>query len=449
MFSPEVYTQRRRALRERIQMPVLIPGNLQPLRNPSNLYPFRQSSHFLYFAGLSIPRMALVMTENEDILFGPVPSVSDMVWTGPLPSLEELGAKVGISRVEDINSLESFIKKLNNIKYIAPHLGETTIWLSSILGQDPASIKNGQDMDLVEAVCEMRLHKDSYEIAEIEKAIAYTRDMFEAARRSITPGKKEHDILAALKTSAADNAHAFSFNPIVTVHGEVLHNEVYHHTLEEGRLLLVDAGAEAPSGYAGDITRTYPVNGRFTDRQKVIYETVLRAQMTGIEMVRPGMSYKEVHLAAARVIIEGLREAGLMKGNTDSALEAGAHALFFPHGLGHMMGLDVHDMEDLGDIVGYGRSGKRSTQFGLNFLRLQRTLEPGYVLTVEPGIYFIPALFRQWQEEHRHEDFIVYDEVAKYLDFGGIRIEDDVLVTQDGHRVLGPPIPKTPQELEE
>jgi Xaa-Pro aminopeptidase len=239
-----------------------------------------------------------------------------------------------------------------------------------------------------------------------------------------------------------------SFLPIVTVQGQVLHNETYLGTLGENDLLLVDSGAESLEGYASDITRTIPVGGRFTESQRDLYDVVLAMQMGAIESTRPGITNLELHLGAARTCVQGLKDLGLMKGHPDSAVEAGAHALFFPHGLGHMLGLDAHDMEDLGDIVGYGEGAKRSEQFGLAALRMARELEPGFVFTIEPGIYFIPALIEKWRDEGLHRDFIEYDALAPFLDFGGIRIEDDVLVTEDGHRVLGPPIPKKAAQVE-
>jgi Xaa-Pro dipeptidase len=239
-----------------------------------------------------------------------------------------------------------------------------------------------------------------------------------------------------------------AYPPIVTIHGEVLHNHSYHNKLEAGQLLLIDAGVESPRYYASDITRTYPVNGKFSRPQAEVYELVLRAEMSAIGMIKPGVDYKDVHMRICQIMVDGLKAIGLMKGNTDDAVAAGAHALFFPHGLGHMMGLDVHDMEDLGDIVGYSKDRRRSDQFGLRYLRLSRPLELGYVLTVEPGLYFIPALIDRWKQEKLQQDFVNYDKIEAFRGFGGIRIEDNVVVTPDGARVLGPGIPKTVSEIE-
>jgi len=263
------------------------------------------------------------------------------------------------------------------------------------------------------------------------------------------PGRRESELAAIIQAVALSRDRQQAFTPIVTVRGEVLHNHSYDGVLARGQLLLNDSGAESRRYYASDITRTCPVGSRFTGLQAEIYRIVLHMQLEAIRVIRPGISYREVHLHACRVLAEDLCAMGLMRGNPESAVEAGAHAVFFPHGIGHMMGLDVHDMEDLGDIVGYVKRQKRSGQFGLNFLRLSRPLEPGFVLTVEPGIYFIPALIDRWAHEGKYREFVNYGKLRSFRKFGGIRIEDDVLVTATGSRVLGPGIPKTVQEVEE
>jgi Xaa-Pro aminopeptidase len=263
------------------------------------------------------------------------------------------------------------------------------------------------------------------------------------------PGMLECELAGLIQGIALTHDRQQAYSPIVTVHGEILHNHSYDGLLAEGQLVLNDSGAESPRYYASDITRTFPVGGRFTSVQAEIYQLVLRMQLGAIDMIKPGISYREVHLGACRIMVEGMRSIGLMKGNPSDAVDAGAHALFFPHGIGHMMGLDVHDMEDLGDIVGYKKKDSRSGQFGLNALRLSRPLDAGFVLTVEPGIYFIPALIDRWQNERRHAEFINYDKLDAFRDFGGIRIEDNILVGQAGSLVLGPGIPKTIPEIEE
>jgi len=278
--------------------------------------------------------------------------------------------------------------------------------------------------------------------------LAVTAGMYGATLRATAAGRSEAEIAAVHIAEATGAGCGQAFSPIVTVRGEVLHNVTWDNTLSEGDLLLVDSGAEAPSGYASDITRTFPVSGRFSNRQREIYEVALAANQAAIAAAAPGVTNRELHLLAARTIASGLRDIGLMRGDVDAAVEAGAHAMFFVHGLGHMMGLDVHDMEDLGDVVGYEQGEERSTQFGLAYLRLARPLEEGFVITIEPGIYFIPALIDRWRADDLHSEFICYDRVEEYRSFGGIRIEDDVLITDSGSRVLGPMIPKTVADIE-
>ncbi len=302
---------------------------------------------------------------------------------------------------------------------------------------------------LMEQVAYQRSIKSDVEVAEIEEALGVTDRMHRACMAAARAGKRESEIAGIIQAIALSSDRQQAFTPIVTVRGEVLHNHSYDNVLAKGQLLLNDSGAESPRYYASDITRTCPVSGKFTGLQAEIYEIVLRMQLGTINMIKPGISYRDVHLNACKLMVEDLRAMGMMRGNPSNAVEAGAHALFFPHGIGHMMGLDVHEMEDLGDIVGYMKREKRSGQFGLKFLRLSRPLESGFVLTVEPGIYFIPALINRWLQEGRHNEFINYGKLDAFHKFGGIRIEDDVLVTQDGSRVLGPEIPKTIPQVEE
>ena len=320
--------------------------------------------------------------------------------------------------------------------------------MSRLFGVDPREVAAQTSIELVRAVVAQRSIKAEDEIAEIEDALGVTALMYRATMRAAGPGLIEAQVAAAHQVEAIASGRQQAFSPIVTVRGEVLHNTSQANTLEDGQLLLVDSGAESPGFYASDITRTMPVSGRFSQQQREVYEVVLAANMAAIGAAGPGTSNRDLHLLAARTIASGLKDIGLMQGDVDAAVEAGAHALFFVHGLGHMMGLDVHDMEDLGDAVGYEVGEERSTQFGLAYLRLARKLEPGFVFTIEPGIYFIPALIDRWREDGMHRDFINYDRLEAYRSFGGIRIEDDVLITDSGSRVLGPPIPKTVDEVE-
>jgi Xaa-Pro aminopeptidase len=325
------------------------------------------------------------------------------------------------------------------------------IRISELLSIAIPAVKLCASLNLVRAVVAQRSIKSAEEIGQIELGVRITNDMHEIAMLTARPGISEADIHAAVQAVLHRNDTAASFPAIISTDGQILHNHAHRNRLESGRLLLVDGGAEAPvSHYAGDMTRTFPVDLVFTPRQREVYQAVLEGQMAAISMLKPGLPYRQAHLRAARVIAEAMKAMGLMKGDMDAAVEAGAHALFFPHGLGHMMGLDVHDMEDLGeDHVGYGEGHARSDQFGLAFLRLARPLKPGFVVTVEPGIYFIPQLIDLWRSKGMHQDFIVYDAVEKFKDFGGIRIEDDYLVTEDGARILGGNVAKTIRDIED
>ncbi len=451
MFEAHVYAERRRALRAAMgDAAILIPGHAEAPRNyRANTYEFRQNSHFLYFAGHALPDLALLLTAHEEILFGEEATVDDIVWTGPVPTLRELADAIGVEKVLPLSALRGELRKLSSVHYLPPYRAESLMALSNWLDQPPMSVAAGASLSLMAAVAELRLCKEPREVERIEWALDVSADMYEAALGAMMPGALEQDVMAAMTAAALFHGCAQSFTPIVTVHGEVLHNHAYGNVLSEDALLLVDSGVETPDGYASDITRTFPVSGRFSPRQKEIYEIVLAGQSAAIAACRPGVSFADVHGTACRAMAAGLVELGLLRGNVDEIVAAGAHALFFPHGLGHLLGLDVHDMEDLGDVAGYEPGTERSTQFGLNFLRMNRILRPGMVFTVEPGIYFIPALVQQWRARGEAAPFVNYGRVEEYLGFGGVRIEDDVLVTQDGNRVLGRrPIPRTVADIE-
>ncbi|MBU1240157.1 aminopeptidase P family protein [Myxococcota bacterium] len=454
MFDTHVYAQRRSKLRALMgDAPLFFPGHREVPRNyRDNTHNFRQNSTFAYFAGHQIPDMALLMTPQGDILCGYNPSVDDIIWTGPLPSLKELGEQVGIDRVVESKDLPALLADLRakhgTIHYLPPFQGESVLQLCELLGLTPAELTRGSSPALIEAVVSMRNVKEEREIQEIEKALGVSLAMYTAAARACKPGNFEYQVKAAMVGAAMEHHCAQSFHPILTIHGEVLHNHSWENKISGEGLFLLDSGAETPDLYASDITRVYPISGTFSALQRDVYQIVLDAQLAAINMSGPGVSFRAMHLEAALVIARGLTDMGLMKGDPRSAVESGAHALFFPHGLGHMMGMDVHDMEDLGDMVGYGPNLKRDSQFGLAFLRMGRVLESGYVFTVEPGIYFIPALIEKWNRESINKDFINFGKVQALQSFGGIRIEDDILVTPTGHRVLGAPIPKTVSEIE-
>ncbi|MBN2206453.1 MAG: aminopeptidase P family protein [Candidatus Aminicenantes bacterium] len=457
MFEPNVYVERRKRLMAQLGSGlVLLPGNDEsPMNYPANTYPFRQDSSFLYFFGLAQPGWVGVLDVDagKEILFGDDISLEDVIWMGDLPTVKERAALVGVGTTRPPAKLESVLLKAKanrrKIHFLPPYRAETVRKLSGWLGLPLKAVKARASQALSLAVIAQRSVKSPAEVDEIERALDVTREMYLAAMAMVRPGLHEYDVMGRIEGIALGRGCRTAFPSIVTVNGQILHNHGYHNVLTEGRLLVDDSGAEAPSGYASDITRTIPVGGRFAPRQKEVYEVVLEAQETAIRAIKPGVKYRDVHLEAARAVAAGLKGLGLMTGDPAEAVRAGAHALFFPHGLGHMMGLDVHDMEDIGEtLVGYTDRLKRSSQFGLAYLRLARELEPGFVLTVEPGVYFIPPLIDKWRKARKFADFIDYGKVEGYRDFGGIRIEDDVLVTADGRRVLGRPIPKTVAEVE-
>lgn len=457
MFDASVYAKRRKKLRQQVKSGlILFLGNEEsPMNYPANTYPFRQDSSFLYFFGLNTPSLAglIDIDSGRDTVFGDDVSLEDVIWMGYLPSLKDRAQAVGIRHTVPLARIDETIaqarKKGRPIHYLPPYRGDTAARLAALLKKPAVKLKKAASVDLIKAVVSLRSTKDAGEIAEIEKALEVTRTMYLTAMQLARPGLYEHDIAGKIEGIALAHGYETAFPTILTVNGQILHNHYHGNRLDKGRLLVIDAGTSSPLGYASDITRTIPVSGEFTPKQRSVYEVVLRGQLKAIEMIGPGINYRDVHLAAARTIALGLKELGLMKGDIDEAVAAGAHALFFPHGLGHMLGLDVHDMEGLGEnYVGYDETIERSKQFGLAYLRLARQLKPGFVLTVEPGIYFIPALIDRWKAENKFKSFINYVKVEAYRNFGGIRIEDDVVVTIDGCRVLGKPIPKTVKDIE-
>jgi Xaa-Pro aminopeptidase len=457
MFDKSVYVKRREELKRNMGSGLLVfLGNDEsPMNYPGNPYPFRQDSTFLYYFGLQDPGLEAIidLDSGEEILFGYDYTVDDIVWMGPQPTLQERAEMVGVARGLPDEQMGDVvweaIRKGRKVHVLPTYRPEHEIKLVKLLGVTPDYQSLYVSEEFIRAVVAQRSVKSPEEIAEIEKALDITREVHLYAMHETRPGRYEREIAGAIEGIARARGGRLSFPIIFSVHGETLHNHHHHNLMKEGDMVVNDCGGETAEGYAGDITRTLPVSGRFTTRQREIYEIVLRSQLAAIEAIRPGVKYRDVHLLTARVIADGLKELGLMKGDMAEAVAQGAHALFFPHGLGHMMGLDVHDMENLGeDYVGYDAETRRSEQFGLAYLRLAKALQPGYVLTVEPGIYFIPELIDQWKSAKKFTDFIDYDKVEEYRDFGGIRIEDDVLVTDTGHRVLGEPIPKTVEEVE-
>ena len=457
MFKKEVYIDRRNRLKKEMSSGLaLIFGNSEASYNyPANTYHFRQDSDFLYFFGLDLPDFVGVVDidNDKDYIFANDVDIEDIIWMGPQPNVKDQAAEVGVENTAPYTDLAEFlavqIRAGRNIHFLPYYRGDRLVQIKQLLGFLTARVKDYVSDELVKSVVKLRSIKDEYEIAEIEKAVDIAYDMHTTAMKMAKEGVVEREIAGTMEGISLAQGGPVSFPIILTINGQTLHNHYHGNTLTEGRMMIADAGAETTMHYSSDITRTTPVGGKFSPRQKEIYEIVLAANFKAIELIKPGVEYREIHLASCKVIAEGLKELGLMKGDMDAAVEAGAHALFMPHGLGHMMGLDVHDMEGLGEnLVGYDENTIRSTQFGTAYLRLGRELQPGFVLTVEPGCYFIPELIEKWKKEGTNAEFINFDKVETYKDFGGVRIEDDLLVTETGHRVLGKPIPKTVAEVE-
>ncbi len=457
MFPTKIYVKRRQQLQQKVKSGlILLLGNEESSMNyTDNHYHFRQDSNFLYFLGLDQAGLAGIIDidNNQTILFGNELTLDDIVWTGPQPALTDLAARVGVTKVKPKNAIASYLKKARKkgqaVHFLPPYRPENKIKLSEWLGIKINGLCSLVSIPLVKAVVALAAIKSPEEIAEMEKAVNISGAMHVAAMEYAKPGMTEAEVTGKVHGIAVSGGGNLSYPIILTVNGQTLHNHYHGNVLKKGQLVLGDFGAETAMHYAGDITRTFPVAKKFTAQQKEIYQIVLEANMQCIKASKPGVPYKEVHLLAAKIKTEGLKALGIMKGDTDAAVKAGAHALFFPHGLGHMIGLDVHDMEDLGeDLVGYDETVKRSSQFGLRSLRLGKALETGNVITVEPGLYFIPELIDRWQSEQKFSEFINYKKLKAYRDFGGIRIEDNVLITKKKQRVLGTHIPKTIKEIE-
>ena len=460
MFSPSTYADRRRRLFKADALDrglVLLLGNTQsPMNYEDNPYPFRQDSTFLYYVGIDTPGSAALLDveSGSTCLYGTDPSLDDVIWMGERPSQADYAEAAGIPDTADWPTLTSDISAALDsgrpIHFLPPYRPGHKLQLARLLDLNPAQVSDRASTPLCRTVVEHRSRKESVEVDQLETAVNVTARMHRHALRTARPGTTERTVAGTLAGLADAHGTGLSFRPTFSVHGEVLHNHEYDNTLESGDLLLVDAGAASPLHYAGDITRVAPVSGTFTPQQRAVYDAVLDAQVSAIDAIQPDRTFRDIHLHACTVLTEHLIDIGLMKGDASAAVQAGAHALFLPHGLGHMLGLDAHDMENLGeDLVGYAPDQSRSDQFGLHTLRLARPLALGFVVTVEPGCYFIPALIERWASERRHAEFIDYDTVEDFVGLGGIRIEDDVLVTEEGGRVLGPGIPKAPDAVEE
>ena len=460
MFEKETYIRRRAQLKKLVGsgVVVLFGNNESPANYPANGYaPFRQDSSFLYYFGQHRDGLVGVIDidNDEEWLFGDDIDVEDIVWMGYTPSVADLAAEVGVSKTAPMSKLKDIVNcKSSNGKsyhFLPPYRYDTKIQIMDLLGIHPSQQKEKASLALIKAVVKMRATKEPQEIEAIEKACDVGYAMHTTAQLLIKPGVTERFIGGQVDGIARSLAQGVSFATIFSQHGEIMHGNPSDAPLEDGRLVLCDAGCEL-NDYCSDNTRTMPVNGKFTQRQLEIYSIVETCHDYVLEVAKPGVKYADVHFAVCRLMTDRLKELGLMKGDTIEAVRAGAHAMFLPHGLGHMMGMDVHDMEGLGQIyVGFDEETRPNLdQFGTNCLRMGRKLEPGFVVTDEPGIYFIPHLIDLWKKEGHCKEFLNFDLLETYKDFGGIRIEDDLLITEDGCRFMGSKrIPYHPQELED
>lgn len=456
MFSIQTYHNRRQELQKQVSSGILLfLGNIEnPINFEHNIYPFRQDSTFLYYFGIQSPHLAAIIDIDNDrtIVFGNELTIDDIVWMGQQESLKEKSLKSGVRETLPFQELSSYIQmaQKNNriIHYLPPYQSSNKILLGELLQVPIKELK--PSTTFIKAVVAQRSIKEPQEIDEIEKALAISVEMHLLAMRTAKEGIQELHISNAIQHYAYDQNCSFAYPPIVTVHGEILHNAYQQNYLKQGDMILNDSGVETAMGYASDLTRTFPVGPQFSTQQREVYTIVLKAFEEARNSLKPGIKFKDVHLLAAKHLVRGLVDLGLMKGDPEEAVQEHAHTLFFQCGLGHMMGLDVHDMEDLGEqYVGYTEDEPKDVHtFGLKSLRLGRALQTGFVLTVEPGIYIIPELIDIWRKENKLSQFINYDKLESYRNFGGIRIEDNFLITADSFRLLGPELIKSVEDIE-
>lgn len=457
LFPKETYIARRAELKRRVGSGLLLfIGNEESGMNyAGNTYPFRQDSTMLYYFGSDYAGVAAIIDIDNDreIIFADDLTIDDIVWMGSLPSVAERSSLVGITETYPRKTILEYVDKARAahqvVHYLPPYRPEHQMFLRDLLDIPYAEQSEQVSVEFIRAVVDMRNHKTIEEIEQIDIAVDRTVDMHVRAMQVVRPGMLESEVAAEVARVGLSGGQEMSFPIISTINGHTLHNYDRSHRLEEGQMFLLDAGAESPLHYAGDLSSTIPVGDHFTEQQRIIFNILLHAHQSATQALRPGINFREVHILAATKICEGLKGIGLVKGDPEEAARIGAYAMFFPCGLGHMMGLDVHDMENLGEkYVGYGGQDK-STQFGFKSLRLARPLEPGFVFTIEPGIYFIPELIDLWQAEKKYNDFLCYDEINKWRNFTGLRNEEDYLITPDGCRRLGHKVkPMTIDEVE-
>ena len=453
LFSTETYVKRRALLKKKFigSGVLLFLGNQESSINfKDNWYPYRQDSTFLYYFGLNLPGLhALIdLDSGQEIIFGDDLTLDEIVWTGPQPTIAAMSAKVGILDTRPLEKITICLFK-REVHFLPVYRPEHAVLMASLLGLSYTEIDLGYSVPFIKAVAGQRTIKSSEELSSLHEAASITSQIHLSLMQQAKAGMKEYELASRVRQVAHEQNVNISFQPIVTIDGQILHNHYYGNTLSGGDLLLCDAGAESSHLYAGDMTRTFPVDPAFSTLQKELYDVVHRSHLAAIAALKPGIKFLDLHLLACRVLVEGLVEVGIMKGHPEDAVAAGAHTMFFQCGLGHLMGLDVHDMENFGEAyVGYDDQLKKSTAFGLKSLRLGKALAPGYVLTVEPGIYIIPELIKQHKAKGSYNDFINYPLLEKHADFGGIRIEDDFVITVDGAQLLGTPLASSSDDIE-
>ena len=455
MLNKEVYISRRKKLKENFKdgLILIMGNNFSPLDCEDNTYPFIQDATFKYYFGIDHNGLIglIDIDKNEEIIFGNDYTMSDIIWMGKQKFLKELAIEVGVEKFIEKEELKKYLENRKNIRFTNQYRADNIMYLSSILNINPFEFDKYISFDLVKAIIKQRNIKDKIEIEEIEKAVNITKEMHLSAMRNVKAEMKEYELVAKVEKQPRKYNAYYSFQTILSKNGQILHNHSHLNTLKDGDMVLLDCGALSNEGYCGDMTTTFPVSGKFTERQKIIHNIVRDMFDRAKELSKAGITYKEVHLEVCKLLAKNMKKLGLMKGEVEDIVSLGAHALFMPHGLGHMMGMTVHDMENFGEInVGYDEGEKKSTQFGLSSLRLAKKLEIGNVFTIEPGIYFIPELFEKWKNEKLYEKFLNYDEIEKYMNFGGIRMERDILIQEDGtSRILGDRFPRTADEIEE
>ncbi len=465
MFSKEVYARRRQTLVAKMADSAaegkrgiaLFIGNTEaPAQYKDNCYKFRQDSTWLYFFGIDQPLYAAIidLDNGNETIFANDVEIGDIIWMGPQPSVASVAASVGVEKSAPYTDLNAAVAKVlaegRPVHFVKPSRYYNTMKIASLLGCGTDEVAGRFSLALTKAIISMRLVKEDCEIEVIDDACNLGYEMHTVARNSIVPGIIEQEIVGKMDGVTLSKGWGVSFPTILTQHGETLHNHLHDKIIEPGKLMVIDAGAESNVHYASDFTRTYPTSGKFTAKQREIYQIVCDCNEFAFSMTRPGISYREVHLKTMHLMLEELRALDIVRGDVQDMVEAGIAGLFMPHGLGHNMGLDVHDMEDYGEnYVGYDDDQSRSPQLGLGSLRMARKLVPGNVITDEPGIYFIPALIEKWKSEKTDQGFVNYQKLESYYDFGGIRLEDDVLVTADGARRLGKErLPISPDDVE-